>query len=196
LKQAYSERLDRALALAADAFRGTFRKSTNIPYLTHLLSVFASVGEHGGDEDQMIAAILHDYLEDIPGSTAEELQAAFGERVARLVAALSDTTVFPKPPWKERKLNYLAHLRDEPEEVKLISAADKLHNCRSILRDYYRQGDSVFLRFTASKTETLWYYRAVTEALANGWSHPILSELEEAVRDLHAAVDGKNSQDG
>ncbi len=182
---AYTERLDRALALAAESFRGTFRKSTKVPYLTHLLAVCASVGEHGGDEDQMIAAVLHDYLEDVDGARVEDLSGPFGERVARLVLALSDSVSSPKPPWKERKEKYLQHLRAEPAEVKLISAADKLHNCRSILRDHYAQGDAVFSRFTASKDQTLWYYRSVTAALAEGWDHPILKELKEAVHDLH-----------
>jgi (p)ppGpp synthase/HD superfamily hydrolase len=181
----YSRRLDDALALAADAFRDHERKASGVPYLTHLLSVCALVGEHGGDEDQMIAALLHDYLEDVDGEAGPMLTARFGPRVAQIVGALSDTLETPKPPWQARKDAYLALLRDEPAEIKLVSAADKLHNCRSVIRDHHAVGDAVFDRFTAGKVGTLWYYRAVTDALAAGWAHPILVELREAVSDLH-----------
>ena len=180
----YSNRLDKALALAADAFRPIVRKGSNVPYLTHLLAVTVTVGEFGGSEDQMIGAVLHDYLEDIEGSSANELRSLFGETVADYVVALSDTTVRPKPPWKERKLAYLAKLTDEPAEVKLISAADKLHNATSILRDHRNIGDEIFDRFTASKQQTLWYYTEVARALATNWEHPILLELNTAVAEL------------
>jgi (p)ppGpp synthase/HD superfamily hydrolase len=184
-KQAYSRRFDDAMNLAVEAFRDKFRKQTQIPYITHLIAVCATVGEHGGDEDQLIAALLHDYLEDIPGATASELQDRFGERVAAYVIALSDTTVHPKPPWKQRKVSYLAHLRDEAPDLKLISAADKLHNCRSVIRDHNVMGEKIFDRFSVPKEETLWYFRAVLEALETNWRHPILDELRDAVNDLH-----------
>jgi (p)ppGpp synthase/HD superfamily hydrolase len=181
----YSHRFDEAVALAVSSFRGKVRKTTTIPYVTHLFSVCALVGEHGGDEDQMIAAILHDYLEDVVGATEEELVTKFGDRVARLVVALSDTVAHPKPPWKLRKETYLAHLRYEPAEVKLISAADKLHNCNSILRDHRHIGDVVFDRFTASKADTLWYFHEVHRSLGHEWHHPLLDELGVSVRHLH-----------
>ena len=184
-REAYSRRFDDALALATDAFRRKSRKETTIPYETHLLAVCALVGEHGGDEDQMIAAILHDYLEDIEGTTAAELEGRFGERVANLVVALSDATSRPKPPWRPRKEAYLAALRHEPHDVKLISAADKWHNCRSIIRDHRVMGDRIFERFSVEKEQTLWYFRAVIDALAEGWNHAILDELRAAVAELH-----------
>ena len=139
----YSERLDRALALAADAFRHQRRKRTDIPYLAHLLQVLVTVAEHGGDEDQLIAAVLHDYLEDVSGSSASDLDRRFGPRVARLVVGLSDTTTWPKPPWGPRKQAYLSHLAHAPAELKLISAADKLHNARSIQHDLHVIGSEV-----------------------------------------------------
>ncbi len=185
----YTDRLGEALKYAADGFAHTPRKCTEVPYLTHLLQVTAWVGESGGDEDQMIAAVLHDYLEDIPGSSVGELEARFGARVARLVQALSDSTDHPKPPWRERKLRYLAHLRGEPAEVKLISACDKLHNASSILRDYRVIGEAIWDRFRPPREETLWYYRAVTEALAEGWPHPRVDELRGVVRAIHDAAD-------
>jgi len=182
---AYTTKLDEAMALATDSFRGIFRKGTRIPYLTHLMSVAAMVGEGGGDEEQIIAAMLHDYLEDIPGATHAGLEAQFGARVARMVVALSDSTTLPKPPWRERKEEYVAHLGDEPAEVKLISTADKLHNCRSIVRDHQARGDAIFEIFAGKKDGTLWYYRSLLPALSKDWDHPLLEELRVEVRRLH-----------
>ncbi len=181
----YSPRLDQALAQAANDFRGVRRKGTDIPYLTHLLAVMVSVGEHGGDEDQLIAAVLHDWLEDVPGATVGALEADYGPRVARLVLGLSDSTGHPKPPWEQRKLDYLAHLALAPAELKLISAADKLHNARSIHRDLRQVGEAVWARFSAPRGKTLWYYRALLPALGEGWRSPLLDELGDEVRALH-----------
>jgi (p)ppGpp synthase/HD superfamily hydrolase len=184
----YSRRLDEAIALAVDAFRNEVRKGTDIPYLAHLLQVMVIVAEHGGDEDQMIAAVLHDYLEDIEGASADELRRRFGDRVATLVLGLSDTTVRPKPPWEERKRAYVVHLADAPAELKLISAADKLHNARSIVHDLAANGDAVWDRFTGRRDGTLWYYRALVEALGQGWWSPLLDELTSTVAAMHRAA--------
>jgi (p)ppGpp synthase/HD superfamily hydrolase len=180
----YTRRLDEAIALAVDAFRDRVRKQTDIPYVTHLLQVMVTVGEHGGDEEQMIAAVLHDYLEDIEHATVEEVANRFGPRVAAMVEALSDTVEHPKPPWRPRKEAYLARLRAEGPDLKLISAADKLHNARSIVRDLRRVGLSVFDRFSVPRDETLWYYDEVVRALGDGFSHPLLDELRAEVSTL------------
>jgi GTP pyrophosphokinase len=183
----YDARLGEALRFAADAFAHRERKGSGVPYVSHLLAVTTMVMEHGGTPEQCMAAVLHDYLEDIEGSSSEELAGRFGEEVAALVRALSDTTSpGHKEPWKERKLRYLAHLRDAGADVKLVCAADKLHNARSILRDREQIGDAIFERFTPTKEETLWYYRAVTEALSHAWDHAILEELRREVHRLHA----------
>jgi (p)ppGpp synthase/HD superfamily hydrolase len=147
-----------------------------------------TVAEWGGDEDQLIAALMHDWLEDIPGASEAALAQRYGERVARLVKALSDTTVTPKPPWLERKQAYLAHLASAPAEVKLISAADKLHNARSVRRDLELVGESVWSRFSATREQTLWYYGAVLNALATGWEHRLVDELRREVEALHRAA--------
>jgi (p)ppGpp synthase/HD superfamily hydrolase len=185
---AYSQRLDEALALAAHAFRGRIRKGSGVPYLTHLLQVMVFVAEHGGDEDQMIAALLHDYLEDIPGASAADLEARFGVRVATMVVALSDSTDGVRAPWEERKRLFIASIRSKEPDVRLVCAADKLHNTQSILRDAERLGDGVFARFTASAEQTAWYYESVLEALADGWDHRILESLREAVQAVRALV--------
>ncbi len=182
----YSPRLDEAVGFALDQFRGRVRKGTAIPYVTHLLQVLVLVGEHGGDEDQMIAAVLHDWLEDIEGAHPDELERRFGPRVRRLVAGLSDSVTHPKPPWRARKEGYLHHLATAPAELKLISTADKLHNARSIRRDLGTEGAAVWERFTGGRDGTLWYYGAVTVALANGWDHPLLGSLRAEVEGMNA----------
>lgn len=180
----YTPRLDDALSFAADAFRYRERKGSGVPYLTHLLQVMVHVAEHGGDEDQMVAALLHDYLEDVVGASETLLRERFGERVAAIVLALSDSTVQPKPPWLERKRAFIARATLMSPDAKLVCAADKLHNARSILFDHERIGDEVFDRFTASKEQTLWYYDSMYRALATGWNHRLLGALDDAVRTL------------
>jgi len=183
---AYSERVEDALVLAARAFRTRRRKGSEIPYLAHLLQVMVTVAEHGADEDQLIAAVLHDYLEDIPDASVEELSESFGERVASLVCRLSDSLrARNKAPWEQRKRQYLRNLASEPAELKLISAADKLHNAQSILRDHALLGEGIWDRFSATREQTLWYYRCVLRALGQAWQHPLLEELEQVVRTLH-----------
>jgi (p)ppGpp synthase/HD superfamily hydrolase len=185
MADAYSTRLDDALLFTAQAFRGKIRKGTKVPYLTHLLAVAALVGEGKGDEDLIIAALLHDWLEDIPGAEMSALAQRFGPRVAQLVEACSDCQGHPKPPWKERKDKYLAHLRTAASEVKLISAADKLHNCRSIVTDLQTIGPDIFNRFNAGKSGTLWYYQQVVVALKHdGWHHWLLDRLEAEVAEM------------
>ncbi len=150
----------------------------------------ALVGEHGGSEEQMIAALLHDALEDLEGLTKADLECRFGGAVADMVEALSDTTEHPKPDWRTRKVRYLARLTNEGPWVKLISAADKLHNVQSLIRDLKRHGDDVWSRFNAGREDQVWYYRTVLEALGTGWSDPMLEELSEAVGHLERLNQG------
>jgi len=183
----YTERFDRAVALAIADFRPIKRKASNVPYVTHLFAVTALVGEHGGDEDQLIAAMLHDWLEDVEGASPEVLERDFGPRVRRMVEALSDVVaVRPKPPWKQRKDAFLARIRHEGPEVKLVCAADKLHNVNTLRRDLSIRGLATLDRFNGGREGTLWYYAATVRALREGWSHLLLDELATTVAALHA----------
>lgn len=185
--ETYDSRLDDALAFVAERFRHKSRKAMRVPYLSHLLAVTAMVMEHGGSPDQMIAAALHDYLEDIPGASLGEIEDRFGANVARLVDALSDhkDATRPKAPWRERKDRHLAAVRPAAAEVKLIYACDKLHNVRCVISEQKRIGNAAFDHFNASMTDSLWYYRAALEALRDGWSHAVLDELDAAVAEAH-----------
>lgn len=182
---AYSTRLDQALLFTAEQFRGKFRKGNGAPYLTHLLAVAGMVGEGGGDEDMQIAGLLHDWLEDIPGATPEELTHRFGERVCELVVAVSDCMGAPKPPWKHRKKTYIRHLYEQPPEVKLISVADKLHNCRSIVVDLRTIGPDVYEHFNSGRDGALWYYSSMIPAFeSDGWDHWLLDQYKVEVEQL------------
>ena len=158
---AYSQRFEQALVLTHRLHANQVRKGTTIPYISHLLAVTAIVIENGGTEDEAIAALLHDAVEDQGGAnTREEIRQRFGENVAAIVDRLSDTDQTPKPPWRARKEAYIAHLSEASPSVLLVSLADKIHNAASILRDLRNEGNSVWSRFTGGKDGTLWYYRA------------------------------------
>ena len=133
----YTDKFEDALVHAARLHRDQTRKGTGVPYVTHLLAVAAIVGDNGGTEEEVVAALLHDAPEDAGGETRlAEIQARFGDGVADIVAGCTDTYEDPKPPWRARKEAYLDHLAGAPAPVRLVSAADKLHNARSVLSDY------------------------------------------------------------
>jgi len=183
------DRFGKAFLFAAEKHAQQTRKKTGVPYISHLMSVAALVLEAGGDEEQAIAALLHDVVEDCGGQPMlAEVRRRFGDRVAGIVAACTDTYATPKPPWKQRKLDYLDLLRGSNEDVRLVSAADKLHNVRTILADYRTTGDSVFERFSGRRDGTLWYYRAVLDVLRSGKPNRLVEELERVVTELETLV--------
>ena len=182
------ERFDRALVLASTLHRTQTRKESGTPYVGHLLAVAALAIEHGADEDQAIAALLHDAVEDQGGlPTRDRIRAEFGPRVAELVMALTDAVVVPKPPWRQRKEQYLAHLAHAPDEVLLISACDKLHNARSIVEDHAVVGPRLWGRFSGGRDGTIWYYQslvAVFRARGPARLAGLLGELAERMSRL------------
>src|ERR1051325_12202408 len=130
---ALTSRFEDALSFAARLHSGQLRKGTAIPYVSHLLAVASVALEHGADEDEAIAALLHDAVEDQGGApTREEIRRRFGDRVVEIVDGCTDAETVPKPPWRERKERYIAHVAEASPSVRLVSASDKLHNARSI----------------------------------------------------------------
>ena len=170
---AYSKRFDDALLYAVDVHRDQVRKGSSIPYVTHLLGVASIVGESGGSEDEVIAALLHDAIEDTD-VTYTALADRFDKPVADIVSACSDTDVTPKPAWEKRKKDYIAHVVGASESVRLVSAADKLANARSVLADLRVLGDELWSRFKGGKDGTLWYYRSLVSVFAIAGSSPIM----------------------
>jgi (p)ppGpp synthase/HD superfamily hydrolase len=153
------------------------------------MSVAALVLEAGGGEDEAVAALLHDVVEDCGGEPVlEEVRQRFGDRVANIVAGCTDAYTIPKPPWKQRKLDYLDILRRAGDDIRLVSAADKLHNVRTILADYRKEGDAVWDRFSGRRDGTLWYYRAVLDVLREGKSNRLIEELQRVFTELETLV--------
>jgi (p)ppGpp synthase/HD superfamily hydrolase len=184
------DRLAAALHLAAEVHAHQWRKGTSVPYISHPLAVAALVLEHGGDEDLAIAALLHDAVEDADPAVGGErvlarVEAEFGERVAEVVLGCSDTTVQPKPPWRERKERYLEHLRVAGPDTLVVSAADKLHNLRTLIEDLRREGPRVWSRFNAGEAQQVWYLTTVVERLRDRLpGHSLVAGLDAALDEL------------
>ncbi len=186
-------RFTEAVALAIRLHARQLRKGTKIPYVSHVLGVASIAMEYGADEDEAIAALLHDAVEDQGGAATRELiRRRFGERVAEIVDGCTDSDAQPKPPWRQRKETYLAHLPRASASVRLVSAADKLHNARAILRDYRESGEAIWGRFKGDRPGTLWYYRALVQAFEMAGSSPLVEELARTVEELErlAGADG------
>ncbi len=181
-----TQRLAQALALALRAHEGQVRKGTRIPYIAHPLGVVSIALDLGATEDQAIAALLHDVLEDGGPQYEPLIQAQFGDEVLALVRACTDGIpdgVGEKAEWGERKRAYLAHLAQAPAEVLLVSGSDKLHNARAIVSDLISTGPEVFKRFKAGREGTLWYYRAMADLFTQRRA-PMAVMLESEVRQM------------
>ena len=184
--QGFSARYDAALVLAARAHRDQLRKGTDIPYIAHPFHVSLLLIRHGFDEDLAVAGLLHDVVEDtdVP---IERIAAEFGDLVARLVAAVSETKTADgaELPWEQRKNEKLAHLRAGGPDVAALKAADAIHNIRSIVADFAQVGPAVWGRFKRGADQTAWYYREILEAVRDKLGdHPIVAELAAAVDEL------------
>ena len=185
-KPLLTNRFEQALIYAFRLHNKQIRKGSNIPYISHLLSVTALVLEDGGDEDEAIAALLHDAVEDQGGkATREVIFDMFGAKVIQIVDGCSDADTIPKPPWKERKQQYIDNLRDASTSIRRVSLADKLHNARSILRDLSKNGESTWGKFKGGKQGTLWYYQTLLELFletdTDSW---MIEELNRIVEQL------------
>lgn len=180
-----THRFDEALAFARHLHDDQQRKGSDIPYFAHLLSVTALVLENGGGEDEAIAAVLHDAVEDQGGAaTLAVIRERFGATVAAIVEGCSDTDLDPKPPWRKRKEDYIAGVRHASPSVRLVSACDKLHNARSILHDYRVLGDRLWDRFAGGRDGTVWYYRSLVEAYQSSGNSPLIDELDLVVSEI------------
>jgi (p)ppGpp synthase/HD superfamily hydrolase len=188
-----SPRFEAALVMATQLHAGQTRKGTEeqkrngteIPYISHLLSVSSLVIEHGGTEDQAIAGLLHDAVEDQGGiKTLERIRDHFGSGVADIVDHCTDAYEEPKPEWRSRKEKYIAEIANMPLEAKLVSCADKLHNARAILSDLREVGNDLWSRFTGQKDGTLWYYRSLVDAFDQVFPSRLTDKLRRTVEEI------------
>ncbi len=181
-----TERIAKALALAVEAHDGQKRKGTNIPYIAHPMGVASIALDHGADEDQAMAALLHDAVEDGGPDYAIQIRELFGDRVADIVEGCTDgipDASGKKEAWKPRKERYISHLRNATDDVLLVSGSDKLHNARAIVEDLLRIGAAVFDRFSATRGQTLWYYTTLAEIFAQRET-PIANALADSVQRM------------
>ncbi|MBN2475835.1 MAG: HD domain-containing protein [Pirellulales bacterium] len=184
-----STRFSDALVYAAGLHAQQHRKVSGEPYLAHLLGVAAIALQYGADENEAIAALLHDAVEDQGGpTTREEIRHRFGPEVVEIVDGCTDADTTPKPPWHRRKQTYVQRLRYASASVRLVSAADKLHNVRALLQQYRLRGESLWGHFRGGRDGTLWYYRAVVDALKGSGTTPLVEELQRTVDQLVGLV--------
>ena len=180
-----TDRFDDALAYTARIHREQRRKGTTVPYVSHLLAVASLTLEHGGTEDQAIAALLHDAAEDQGGQERlDDISARYGAGVAKIVADCTDSWVEPKPKWRERKEAYLNSLAGKSRTSLLVSAADKTHNASAIVADLRVHGPTLWDRFTGGKAGSLWYYRALADKLAAVMPCALVDELDRKVSEM------------
>lgn len=180
-----TDRYADALQLAWRLHDGQLRKGTTIPYVSHLIAVSSIALEHGANEDEAIAALLHDAVEDAGGlPTLQMIRQRFGPAVADIVDGCTDAYEEPKPAWRPRKEAYLAHLAHASPSIRLVSNSDKLHNARSILSDLRVHGPALWDRFTAPKAGTLWYYRSLVSVFAGHGRTALVNELDLTVTSI------------
>ncbi|MEH7273246.1 HD domain-containing protein [Neobacillus vireti] len=173
--------IEKALQTASKCHEGQYRKNTDIPYITHPVSVGMMLLKAGYREEIIAAGILHDTVEDTQ-LALEEIEKEFGLKIARIVEGCSepDKTL----PWKERKEHTIEYLKTASDEVRAVVCADKLHNIRSIISDYEEVGEAVWKRFNAGKEQQKWYYSNIVESLGTKSSFDLLKELQKEVDRL------------
>jgi (p)ppGpp synthase/HD superfamily hydrolase len=180
-----TKRFDDAFRYAHELHKDQTRKGTAIPYISHLMSVAALVIEHGGSEDQAVAALLHDAPEDQGGeATLANIRSKFGDAVADIVSDCTDSWTEPKPDWLPRKEAYLATLPNKPKQSLLVSLADKTHNAEAILFDYRELGDQLWPRFNGGADGTRWYYSELAKVFAKAMPGGLADRLGRATESF------------
>ena len=189
--QRLSSRFSDAMTYAAELHNLQTRKGTTTPYVSHLMGVSSLVLEHGGNEDEAIAGLLHDSIEDQAehngGADAmrADISQRFGNKVLAIVEGCTDADTDPKPPWRGRKEAYIAHLATASPSILLVSCSDKLHNARAILLDFREHGDELWERFSTGRNEILWYYSSLVAAFqAANAPGALVRELDRTVGEF------------
>jgi (p)ppGpp synthase/HD superfamily hydrolase len=178
--------IEKALQVASKYHEGQYRKNTDIPYIIHPVAVGMMLLKNGYSEEIVAAGILHDTVEDT-SITLEDIKREFGENIAKLVEGSSEPD--KSLSWKERKEHTITFLKTASEDIRAVVCADKLHNIRSILRDYQLVGEEVWDRFNAGKEQQKWYYTNVVESLAAQSTFDLLTDLRNEVDRLFKEVD-------
>lgn len=191
-----THRFESALSFAFRLHQNQYRKQSEIPYISHLLAVTAIVLENGGTEDEAIAALLHDAVEDQGGyETLNEIEEQYGSDVAEIVEGCSDSFTDPKPAWEERKSIYLIKIKGSSDAIQLVSLADKVHNARSILRDIQTGEIGIWDKFNGGKDGTLWYYQSLVEVFKDSRFRDLFVEFHQLVNTIvELSEEGENTK--
>jgi (p)ppGpp synthase/HD superfamily hydrolase len=190
-----SENFKEAFNYAFMLHKNQIRKGTNVPYLSHLMAVAVLVLENGGDEEEAIAALLHDAVEDQGGlQTLEEIKRRFGERVSTIVEGCTDSFSIPKPPWRERKLRYLRNLTHASGSILKVSLADKLHNIHSMTHAYQEYREQIWERFRGGKDGTLWYYHQLSRTFHRHGENAMLAEFDRILHQLETLIESEGRE--
>jgi (p)ppGpp synthase/HD superfamily hydrolase len=185
-----SPQFEKALIYATRIHGGKLRKKTRIPFIGHILGITAIALDYGANETEAIGVLLHDAVEDGGGpKRLRDIERKFGKNVARIVEGCTDTFQTPKPPWLERKENYIAHLKRASASTRLVSAADKLHNTRAILHNLRQEGDNLWSRFNGGKEGAVWYYRSLVSAFREHGSNELIEELDRVVAEIEKSTE-------
>jgi len=180
-----TNRFEEAINYAFQLHKDQVRKATGVPYFSHIMSTAALVLENGGDEDEAIAALLHDAVEDQGGlPVLFEIKNLFGERVAAIVDGCTDAYEIPKPTWRLRKENYLTKLSSSGRDIKLVSLADKLHNARCLLDLLRIEGESSWSGFNGGKEGTIWYFESLVYTFKGSGLDSMTDELARIVQEI------------
>ena len=188
---ALSARFDEALVYAHGLHREQTRKGRDVPFVSHLLGVSSLVLEEGGSEEQAIAALLHDAAEDQGGrATLEVIRSRFGDEVARMVEACTDSLEDPLPPWRSRKEAYVERLPLQSADALLVSLADKVYNAGTLALALAEHGPAYLDRVTGGREGRLWYYRALTDTYARipGFESRLIDVLRRIVEEVESLV--------
>jgi (p)ppGpp synthase/HD superfamily hydrolase len=187
---ALSDRFHQALSYAYELHKDQYRRDKETPYLSHLMGVSALTLQYGGTEDEAIAALLHDAVEDQGGKkTLEAIRLQFGDHVAHIVRSCSDHETKPKPPWQQRKEEYLEHMAETDEASLLVTCCDKLYNANDCLRTYRKIGTGLWDLFSVPREQTRWYYGEIARVFRerrNEFSRltPLIDEVIRTVEEL------------
>lgn len=181
----FTSKIHKAIKKASVLHLGQRRKADGTPFIMHPFSVALILSKYTDDEDIIVAALLHDVLEDVEAYTAEDLKRDFGLKITRIVEGISEdespskSSADRKASWLKRKESYLAKLRNDSFEALMISCADKIHNLISMMEEYKEQGESMWKAFNAPQDKRLWFYGEVLAILKKRLASEIVKELEK-----------------
>lgn len=174
--------IHKAINFATIAHKNQLRKTTEVPYISHIFEVALILAQNGADETTTIVGILHDTVEDT-ATTIEEITEQFGTEIASLVAQETENKALS---WEERKEFTIQHLPQSPLSVQMVTCADKLSNIRTTASDLNRLGDQVWDRFKRGYNQQKWYYTAIVNSLVALNYYPMYQELKDYVQKVFA----------